>query len=126
MEDDADIREALEVGLGLSYEVVSTDNGRDAVRLVSENEFDAVVLDLQLPELDGEDVLRSLEARSIQVPVVVISAHDHARLADCARRFSLAGVVPKPFRLSALESRLAAVTSGPTRARSTLPGDRQK
>ena len=69
--------ELIERGLRRdSYAVDVAASGEQGLRLASNNEYDAVVLDLVLPGLDGFDVLRRLRASGTWTPVLVLTARD--------------------------------------------------
>ena len=67
------VKKALE---GQQYVVECTDRGEDALDILKVYEFDALVLDLRLPDLDGGSVLRRLRAIGSAVPVMVVSGID--------------------------------------------------
>ena len=50
-------------------------NGRDAIRIVKQKKFSLIVLDLQLPDLYGTDVLRKIKAINAEIPVVILTGH---------------------------------------------------
>src|SRR5439155_11559611 len=77
IEDHARMAELIERGLRRdSYAVDVAASGEQGLRLASNNEYDAVVLDLVLPGLDGFDVLRRLRASGTWTPVLVLTARD--------------------------------------------------
>ncbi|MBN1428962.1 MAG: response regulator [Anaerolineae bacterium] len=69
------------------HKAVIASDGAQAIRLAEENDFDLVLLDLQLPVIQGQDVAKSLRqmARYRHVPIIAITAHDETE----ARRQSL-------------------------------------
>lgn len=96
------------------YDVVSAATGAEGVEVFSADHaaLDAVLLDLNLPGMSGEDVLRSMRRTNPSVPVVVYSGHwdtlrIEAALAEGARSF-----VRKPAHGEALERSIRAVMSG--------------
>jgi DNA-binding response OmpR family regulator len=107
------------------YEVITAQNGMEALELVTAQQPDLVVLDLLLPKMHGFDVLRELRSFS-SVPVVVLSALG----ADVERikglKLGADDYLPKPFNPDELLARIEAVrrrmgteeaskTSGPIR-----------
>jgi two-component system response regulator AtoC len=66
------------------YEFLEATNGRDAVAMVQQREFDLVLLDWQLPDLDGIDVLRQIRRRRPYVGVVIITGFAEKDLARMA------------------------------------------
>ncbi len=77
VEDEARIRDFLARGLESSgYEVEAVENGESALERVQAKEYDLVVLDLGLPDMDGIEVLRAIRARSATTSVLILSARD--------------------------------------------------
>jgi class 3 adenylate cyclase len=92
------------------HEVVTAANGASALELVAAQEFDLVLLDLIMPEMNGFDVLRRLKAaeHTSHVPVIVISALDEL---DSVVRCIEAGAedyLTKPFNPVLLRARIGA------------------
>jgi len=86
-EDGEDNRELLTVMLndaGVKAELA--ENGVQAVELASANRFDLILMDIQMPELDGEGAMQQIRARKIETPIVALTANamaeDRARYLD--------------------------------------------
>ena len=95
------------------YEVLEAVTGEDGVRLAAESHPDLVLMDLQLPGIDGAEALRRLRAGDQpQVPVVAVTAFamDEDRLQ--AARDGFDGYLQKPISVRALPSQVAAFLSG--------------
>lgn len=70
----------------LGYQVATAGSGREALELVRLANWDAILLDIVMPGLDGVEVLRAIKANpsSQRIPVIMVSGHtDSARLATC-------------------------------------------
>ncbi|MEM8712732.1 MAG: sigma-54 dependent transcriptional regulator [Planctomycetota bacterium] len=87
VDDDAFLLELLElhlVGEDMQIEKVST--GADALRRLAERRFDAVILDLGLPDSEGTQVLSQVHSRYPELPVVILTAREDAAIAvECLR-----------------------------------------
>lgn len=110
VEDDEAIANGLATALRQhSYNVEMISDGIDADETLSKKNYDLVILDLTLPRLDGNEVLRRMRARNICTPVIVLTARTTAQ----DRIFGLdAGAddfVTKPFDLGELEARVRAI-----------------
>jgi two-component system OmpR family response regulator len=110
VEDEPTLRAQLRAALlGAGYVVDETDNGRDALHLGQTEAFDAVVLDLGLPLLDGLSVLRRWREAGRLMPVLVLTArdswHDKVTGIDAGADDYLA----KPFHVEELLARLRAL-----------------
>ncbi len=110
IEDDAQLRNLVVRALSeLGHAVeIAIDGVQGDLRLTS-GEFDAVVLDLTLPRMDGLEVLRRLRARRRATPVLVLTARD--RVEDRVRGLDAGAddYLIKPFDLSELEARVRAL-----------------
>jgi two-component system OmpR family response regulator len=84
-------------------------NGIDALHLAQTESYNALVLDLGLPKLDGMSVLNMLRSGKIDTPVLVLTARD--RFADKAAGFRAGAddYLTKPFQLEELLLRLQAL-----------------
>lgn len=110
VEDEPTLRAQLRTGLeDAGYVVDEADNGRDAQHLGETEPFDAAVLDLGLPVLDGLSVLRRWRAAGTTMPVLILTARDswHEKVAgiDAGADDYLA----KPFHMEELLARLRAL-----------------
>ena len=86
------------------YEVAQAYNGIEGLEVASREHPDVIVLDLQMPQMDGRGFFRELRARGDQTPVLV-SSSDGARSAQ--KELGAEGAIEKPFDPDAL---IAAVT----------------
>lgn len=110
VEDEPTLRAALCRDLARAgYVVDAVDNGRDAWHLGATEPFDAVLLDLGLPQLDGLTVLQRWREAGLAMPVLILTARDrwHEKVAgiDAGADDYLA----KPFHTEELLARLRAL-----------------
>lgn len=89
------LREVLERE---GHEVVEAENGVEAERVLAGQPFDLVVTDLVMPERDGLEMLRHVQAHHPGLPVVVAGTAANDILLQCARVMGAAGFLLKPFR----------------------------
>jgi two-component system KDP operon response regulator KdpE len=76
VEDEAPMRKFLRTYLqGAGYEVEEAANGQDALHLAAQRVPNLVVLDLGLPDLDGQEVLRQLR-EWLKAPIIILSVRD--------------------------------------------------
>ena len=74
IEDEKTLARALELKLSLAgFAVTTVFNGEDGVALILNESFEAILLDLIMPKMDGFDVLIILKKNNIQTPVMVLS-----------------------------------------------------
>lgn len=107
IEDSQRLRSTLERGLRkLGNAVDSAADGRQGLWLATENSYDAIILDLLLPLVDGYQVLKQLRERGKATPVLILSAKDLVE--DRVRGLDLGAddYLVKPFAFEELVARL--------------------
>jgi two-component system copper resistance phosphate regulon response regulator CusR len=110
VEDESKVAAALSEGLtGEGYEVVVATTGEDAFFLASEQAFDLIVLDVMLPGRDGFEVLRALRNRSVQVPVLILTARDAIEDRVIGLDRGADDYLVKPFAFAELLARIRAL-----------------
>jgi two-component system, OmpR family, response regulator len=110
VEDEALLREPLAAALrAAGYTVDTADNGRDALHLGLNEPFDAVVLDLGLPMLDGLSVLARWREAQRRMPVLILTARDtwHEKVAGIDAGAD--DYLTKPFHMEELLARVRAL-----------------
>lgn len=110
VEDDTVLGDGLQKGLTLEGHVVDwLTSGGDAQSAMMEPDFDAVILDLGLPELDGRAVLEQWRRDGVSTPVLVLTAYD--RNDHCVETLDIGAddYVMKPIALTELSARLRAL-----------------
>lgn len=92
------------------YDVVTAENGLQALDLLRSQAFDVVLLDLVMPELDGFGVLEKMKQNTVQreIPVIVISALDEMESILRCIEMGATDYLPKPFNAPLLRARLSA------------------
>ena len=102
-DDSADNREMMQVLLGLrGYDVVVAEDGRQAVEVALADLPDLILLDLELPLLDGLAVARNL-LQHRQVPIVVVSGHDPRKYRQAALDAGCTDFLLKPVDFERLD-----------------------
>lgn len=109
IEDDEVIHSSLKKFLlQEGYQVISAYDGEYALSLFEENEIHLILLDLIIPKLSGEMVLRQIRQTS-KVPVMVISALNDEQTQQLAYMQEVDDYVTKPFSMKLLLYKIAAV-----------------
>ena len=110
MEDDVKMAAAIRRGLRFEGIVVDlAEGGEEAIRLVGATDYDAVLLDVMLPDLDGFETCRRLRSRGIWVPILMLTARDAVE--DRVRGLDTGAddYLTKPFSLAEVLARLRAL-----------------
>jgi DNA-binding response OmpR family regulator len=110
VDDDAALRQSLAEQLERHGEFASRDcdSAATALQIVELERFDAVLLDIGLPDMDGRELCRQLRRSGVTAPIVMLTAADSE--ADTVQGLDAGAndYVTKPFRLSVLLARLRA------------------
>jgi len=100
VDDEHLIRWSLEQNLKKQgYEVVTAASGEDALRLVRDEQPDLVLLDIQLPGINGLEVLEKIKEIDEEIIVVMVTAHGGLETAINAMRLGAYDYINKPFNL---------------------------
>ena len=112
-----DVRMAAAIRRGLRFEGLVVDlagAGEDALRKVGATDYDAVVLDVMLPDIDGFETCRRLRAAGLWLPVIMLTARDSVDDRVRGLDGGADDYLTKPFSLAELLARLRAlVRRGP-------------
>ncbi|MGE0856710.1 MAG: response regulator transcription factor, partial [Hyphomicrobiaceae bacterium] len=93
---------------GAGYEVTHAATGADAMAKAAREPFEALVLDLMLPDMDGLDVCRALRQRS-DLPILMLTARGDAMDRIVGLEIGADDYLPKPFEPRELLARLKAI-----------------
>jgi len=117
IDDDASDRDLLAAVLTKrGYEVILADNGGTGLMLCHRRTPDAVVLDLNMPGIDGRSILRQLRILHPTLPVVVFSGHSTEEIEQEMLNQGATAFIQKAFSLHQLGSALQEVLPSPTQA----------
>lgn len=111
IEDETELRESMTEGLKIDgYEIDTASDGETGLDLLFDNVYDLVLLDLNLPKLDGMDILREFRKENLETPVIILSARigldDKINGLDEGANDYLT----KPFHFKELEARIRSLT----------------
>ena len=124
VEDEEKLREVLCDYFRSKGDVpIEAENGVQALELLDENEFDAVLLDIMMPELDGLSVCRAVR-RTNDVPIIFLTALSAEEDKLLGYELGADDYVTKPFTLSVLYAKTMALIK--RNQRNILSGDRMQ
>ena len=104
-DDDRNLRKVLTNELSYEgYEVDEADNGVKAADLVEKNEYDILLLDLNMPGLSGMDVLKKIKGLDIPTEVIILTAHATLSVAVDAMKLGAYDFLTKPFQTEELKA----------------------
>lgn len=107
VEDEQKLSRVLQ--LELKYENYTTeiaDNGKDALRLMEEKDWDLVLLDIMIPELSGMEVLRRIRRTDESTPIILLTARDEIHDKVSGLDLGANDYITKPFQIEELLARI--------------------
>jgi signal transduction histidine kinase/DNA-binding response OmpR family regulator len=96
------------------HEVTLAENGVQAVEAARDGCFDLILMDIQMPEMDGVEAarrIRALPAPRNQVPIFAMTAHAMAGVNEEYRAAGMNDYIPKPFRPAVLQEKIASLAA---------------
>ena len=115
VEDEKRIAQALRAGLeDEGYAVDVEHDGEDGLNAALAFEYDAILLDVMLPSLDGFEVCRRLRAESRHTPVIMLTARDREQDIVNGLDSGADDYLPKPFAFEVLLARVRALLRRPS------------
>jgi len=124
VEDEPHIRELVSLHLGLEgLSVVVAGDGEEALRLVADQPFAVVVLDLMLPKIDGLTVCRAIRRQGVNgdVPILMLTARREETDKVLGLDSGADDYLTKPFGVRELVARVRALLRRPRASRSGAP-----
>lgn len=117
-DDEKNIRELLRDELAtMASRVAMAENGLKALELLEKEEFDILLLDMNMPGLNGLEVLKKLKSQDIPTEVVILTAHATIQTAIEAMKLGAYDYLLKPFKIA----ELTPVLERRTKKRSSAP-----
>lgn len=113
VEDEPSLAETMRRGLsehGYAVDVART--GERGLELATNRAYGGILLDVMLPGIHGDEVLRELRARQVRTPVIILTAGDGEHDQAWAIGLGADGFLGKPFSFVVLLERLAALVRG--------------
>lgn len=110
VEDDKDIAHLLKLHLNdISYDVVITGDGESGLQLASQDNFDLIILDLMLPNLDGLEICRRLRNALVNTPILMLTAKSSELDRVLGLELGADDYLTKPFSVKELQARVKAI-----------------
>ncbi|MBI0475001.1 response regulator [Sphingomonas sp. MA1305] len=105
VDDSASLRMAIRIALtGAGYAVTEAVDGEDGLTKAAETRFDLIVTDLNMPNMDGLAMIRSLRAQPAQagIPIIFLTTESDAAMKAQAKNAGATGWLVKPFEAEQL------------------------
>jgi DNA-binding response OmpR family regulator len=110
VDDDAELREALVEQLSLheEFEATSADTGSKGVQAAKAAQVDLVIMDVELPDIDGREAVRMLRKNGFKSPIIMLTGHNTDSDTILGLESGANDYVAKPFRFAVLLARIRA------------------
>lgn len=110
IEDNIELSNSMKKGLeNMNFKVDISNTGEEGEDKASINEYDVILLDLNLPDTDGIEVLKYLRKKSIDTPIIIITARDNVSDLAIGLDNGADDYITKPFQLLEVRARIHAV-----------------
>jgi len=106
IDDDPQAQDTLKMVLADSYQVTSAFTGEEGIEIVRDENPDVVLLDINLPDIDGLEVLEQIMAIPAPPPVVMLTQYSDVKLIVAAIKLGAFDYIVKPFKLPELQGTL--------------------
>ena len=109
VDDEPLIAEVLSEHFKSPYEVETARNGTDALAAVLRERPDLMLLDINMPRMNGVEVLKDVKKIDESIAVIMVTANEQVSLAADALKSGALGYVPKPFDFRYLDHMVATI-----------------
>lgn len=89
------------------YEVKTTSDGREGIKLLEDDRFDLVLTDIKMPNINGLEVIRHIRSNNKEIPIIVVTGHGTLDIAIDSLRLGAQGFILKPFTPAELKTAVA-------------------
>jgi two-component system cell cycle response regulator CtrA len=110
VEDDPNVAKSIELMLAnANLNVFTTDLGEEGIDLAKLYDYDLILLDLNLPDLSGYEVLRRLRSARVETPILILTGEDATESKIKGFGFGADDYLTKPFNRDELTARIHAI-----------------
>jgi DNA-binding NtrC family response regulator len=110
VDDEGDLRMLLSnVVSGAGYDVTTAEDGEDAIEKLQTSRFDIALLDIQMPNKTGIDVLKFIQKSSAHTKSIILTGYADLKHAMEAKEFGALDFISKPYKLEEVISTIERV-----------------
>lgn len=108
VEDDREMAEFIQMSLMQNYKVAVASNGVDALQLVAKNKPDLIISDLDMPKMNGVELVRKIKnnPKTAHIPIIIVSGQSQKESQMAALKEGADAYIIKPFEIELLEIRI--------------------
>ncbi len=105
-DDEESIRLLLRETLGDDYDISEAVDGREAVKLITRESFDLLIIDIKMPGTHGLEAIERIRERNKNIPIIICSAYRLMEDDMVVKTSDVAAFITKPIDISALKSKV--------------------
>lgn len=111
VDDEEMVREVAQMMIeSFGFTVLTAKDGAEGLKVVESGQpLDAVLLDLTMPRMSGEETFKAIHRLRPELPIVLVSGYNEQEVTEQFLGRGIAGFIQKPFQLSELRDRLRAL-----------------
>jgi len=112
VDDSVTMRKIVVLALGNTVSVIEAENGKAALEITSREQVDLMILDINMPELNGLDFLKEYgkTPKAGKVPIIMLSTHTEKEIQDQAMSLGARAFLTKPFQKPELQALVTGLT----------------
>ena len=110
-DDEEGIRESLKLILEKEFDLSFSANGNEAIELLKKRPFDAVIMDIKMPKIDGIETMRKLREIRPNLKILVTSGYKSVETAQEAVSAGASNYIVKPFERTEILDAVHKLTS---------------
>lgn len=105
LDDDKVILESFKLIVSnFNYDVTTSDNGNEALHLTKENNYDLIITDLLMPDINGKEFIKQVLASKPHSNIYILTSYPEENIAKESIEVGAKGLIEKPFSLSKIIS----------------------
>jgi len=102
IDDEESVRQSYRIILSNQYQIDLAQGGREGLAFLEDNHVDVILLDLTMPGMSGEDVLKELRERGSATPIIIVTASNSVSSAVEAMKLGATEYLQKPFDIETI------------------------
>ncbi|MCX5703587.1 MAG: response regulator [Candidatus Omnitrophica bacterium] len=110
IDDEPIILETFKAIFNNHFRVLTALTGRQALEIINKTSIDLIFLDINIPDMNGIEILRGMKESNKNIPVIMVTASENADIQLQAKRLGIQGYISKPFDMDKIIALACEVT----------------